>query len=142
MNMHCLVAVARCRVQTRRYHCLINHTQSQRPSLRVPLPPPRLEPRALYPALISPLVSEPAEDSPCHPSELSTRFLSRCISLPLSVARDTAGVPHRPAAIDTNLRNFFGPATCHRVTAHPPTGVPSRTAGDREGVQFADVGEG
>lgn len=36
MNMHCLVAVARCRVQTRRYHCLINHTQSQRPSLRVP----------------------------------------------------------------------------------------------------------
>lgn len=29
MNMHCLVAVARCRVQTRRYHCLINHTQSQ-----------------------------------------------------------------------------------------------------------------
>ena len=29
MNMHCLVAVARCRVQTRRYHCLINHTQSR-----------------------------------------------------------------------------------------------------------------
>lgn len=50
--------------------------------------------------------------------------------------------PTKPAAIDTNLRNFFGPATCHRVTAHPPTGVPSRTAGDREGVRFADVGEG
>lgn len=29
MNMHCLVPVARCRVQTRRYHCLINHTQSR-----------------------------------------------------------------------------------------------------------------
>ena len=31
MNMHCLVAVARCRVQTRRYHCLINHTQFHYP---------------------------------------------------------------------------------------------------------------
>lgn len=31
--MHCLVAVARCRVQTRRYHCLINHIQSHRPTL-------------------------------------------------------------------------------------------------------------
>lgn len=36
MNMHCLVAVARCRVQTRRYHCLINHTQSHRPTLCTP----------------------------------------------------------------------------------------------------------
>lgn len=86
MNMHCLVAVARCRVQTRRYHCLINHTQSQRPSLRVP-PSPRLEPRALYPALISPLVSEPAEDSPCHPSELSTRFLPLYFSPSLGCPR-------------------------------------------------------
>lgn len=33
MNMHCLVAVARCRVQTRRYHCLINHIQSHRLTL-------------------------------------------------------------------------------------------------------------
>lgn len=46
MNMHCLVAVARCRVQTRRYHCLINHTQSQRPSLRV-LPAPARAPRSV-----------------------------------------------------------------------------------------------
>lgn len=39
MNMHCLVAVARCRVQTRRYHCLINHIQSHRLTLcRPPLP--------------------------------------------------------------------------------------------------------
>lgn len=38
MNMHCLVAVARCRVQTRRYHCLINHIQSHRLTLcRLPL---------------------------------------------------------------------------------------------------------
>jgi len=39
MNMHCLVAVARCRVQTRRYHCLINHIQSHRLTLCHPLPP-------------------------------------------------------------------------------------------------------
>lgn len=41
MNMHCLVAVARCRVQTRRYHCLINHIQSHRLTL---CPPPSLPP--------------------------------------------------------------------------------------------------
>lgn len=42
MNMHCLVAVARCRVQTRRYHWLINHTQFSHtplsPSLFHPVP--------------------------------------------------------------------------------------------------------
>lgn len=40
MNMHCLVAVARCRVQTRRYHCLINHIQSHRLTLCLPPPTP------------------------------------------------------------------------------------------------------
>lgn len=50
MNMHCLVAVARCRVQTRRYHCLINHTQSHRSN---PGAPPR---RALPPLPRAPLV--------------------------------------------------------------------------------------
>lgn len=162
MNMHCLVAVARCRVQTRRYHCLINHTQSQRPTLHVPssrafypLLDPCPVPRSHHPA------RESAEDSPCHPSGLSLRVSSRCVSpslppslylsfyLYLSAFRDAAGVPYQAPAIDTNLRNFFGPSTCHRVTAHPRPGVPDllRTAvcrwgeGEgREGVRFTSVG--
>lgn len=52
MNMHCLVAVARCRVQTRRYHCLINHIQSHRPTL-CHLPPFPFT--VLFLALIIPL---------------------------------------------------------------------------------------
>lgn len=45
MNMHCLVPVARCRVQTRRYHCLINHTQSRWQPLPTPCSAAKL-PRA------------------------------------------------------------------------------------------------
>ena len=84
MNMHCLVAVARCRVQTRRYHCLINHIQSHRltlcrPPLFLDFPLftvlyPRV-PRSRSP--LSPL-SRRGEDPPRHPSELSARFPSSC----------------------------------------------------------------
>lgn len=60
MNMHCLVAVARCRVQTRRYHCLINHIQSHRLTL-CRTPPPRCPPfrRALSAFPRSPLSPPP-----------------------------------------------------------------------------------
>lgn len=71
MNMHCLVAVARCRVQTRRYHCLINHIQSHRLTLcpHFPLSPCSARvPR-------SPLSSPLSRREPCHPSELSPRIL-------------------------------------------------------------------
>lgn len=84
MNMHCLVAVARCRVQTRRYHCLINHIQSQRPTLRTPL-----SLHSILCVLCSPLSSPslsrgPAEDPPCHPSKLYNAFpLVVFLSLPL-----------------------------------------------------------
>lgn len=54
MNMHCLVAVARCRVQTRRYHCLINHIQSHRLTLW-PHFPFSFYPRSPFTALITPL---------------------------------------------------------------------------------------
>lgn len=115
MNMHCFVAVARCRVQTRRYHCLINHIQSQRPTLCTPFIVLGASPRSPFPALIT-----PHADSPCHSPELSARFLSSC-----SPSRPNFAAPlHRPAAIDTNLRNFFGPSICHRVTAHPRPSVP------------------
>lgn len=89
MNMHCLVAVARCRVQTRRYHCLINHTQSQRSTLRVP---PCFAP-ALYPALITPLGS-PQRTRRVIPQS-SPRVSSRCVPPPppLSFSRCPLGFP-------------------------------------------------
>lgn len=57
MNMHCLVAVARCRVQTRRYHCLINHIQSHRLTLCRPRFPfsPCFYRRSPFSTLITPL---------------------------------------------------------------------------------------
>lgn len=73
MNMHCLVAVARCRVQTRRYHCLINHIQSQRPTLRAPFSSHSI-PCVLRSPLLPSLCRGPAEDPPCHPTKLSTAF--------------------------------------------------------------------
>lgn len=73
MNMHCFAAVARCRVQTRRYHCLINHIQSQRPTLCTPFIVLGASPCSPFPALIT-----PHADSPCHSPGLSTRFLSSC----------------------------------------------------------------
>lgn len=126
MNMHCLVAVARCRVQTRRYHCLINHIQSQRLTLWPHFPLfAVLYPRSPFSALITPLAEE---HPPCHPSELSAHILPhRVIPLALSSPQSTRPMfPSRqPAAIDINLRNFFGAPTCHRVTALPSRpGVP------------------
>lgn len=68
MNMHCLVAVARCRVQTRRYHCLINHIQSHRPTL-CHLPPfPFTVPYPSRSSLSSSLSRTRRGDSLCHPS--------------------------------------------------------------------------
>lgn len=98
MNMHCLVAVARCRVQTRRYHCLINHIQSHR--LTLCRPPLFLDfPlfTVLYPRVPrsrSPLLplSRRGEDPPRHPSELSARFPSSCYpirSSPYSTSQST-----------------------------------------------------
>lgn len=86
MNMHCLMAVARCRVQTRRYHCLINHTQSHQTTLRT-----------LTSSHRTPFSSPSrkfAEDSPCHPSRPS-RFLSlgfHPLAIPpFTLPRDSAG---------------------------------------------------
>lgn len=79
MNMHCLVAVARCRVQTRRYHCLINHIQSHRPTL-FHLPPYlfTVSIASHVSSLSSSLSRTRRGDSPCHPSvELSMCSPSR-----------------------------------------------------------------
>lgn len=82
MNMHCLVAVARCRVQTRRYHCLINHIQSHRLTLWPHFPLfAVLYPRSPFSALIT-LLAE--EHPPCHPSELSARILPHRV-IPLAL---------------------------------------------------------
>lgn len=140
MNMHCLVAVARCRVQTRRYHCLINHIQSHRLTLCPHFPFP-LSTRVLRSPLSSPL----SRRGPCHPSELSARShsspLSRSLLRPRATPQPTLPrFPSRqPAAIDINLRNFFGASTCHRVTAHPQPGVPDAGAEIRRGMRFANV---
>lgn len=103
MNMHCLVAVARCRVQTRRYHCLINHIQSHRLTLcRLPaassLPPFRRALPAFPRSPLSPPLTRrgPAvssrrtfrarSPSSCYLARSSPRFrlrspLSRCSPL-------------------------------------------------------------
>lgn len=100
MNMHCLVAVARCRVQTRRYHCLINHIQSHRLTLRR-TPPPRCPLFAvlypLFPVLRSRRRPSRGEDPPCHPAELSARVLPRrVISLASASAVHSPAVPLSP----------------------------------------------
>lgn len=135
MNMHCLVAVARCRVQTRRYHCLINHIQSHR-AHPVWLPPPispfspcSIRAHSPFSALITPLAERgPAVSSlralrafsliSCYPTRSTPRSSLRGPLFPLFL------FPLSRAAIDINLRNFFGASTCHRVTAHPQPGVP------------------
>lgn len=100
MNMHCLVAVARCRVQTRRYHCLINHIQSHRLTL-CRTPPPRCPLFAvlypLFPVLRSRHPSR-GEDPPCHPAELSpSRVLPRRV-ISLAPLLASASAVHSPAA--------------------------------------------
>lgn len=115
MNMHCFVAVARCRVQTRRYHCLINHIQSQRPTLCTPFIVLDASPR-------SPLSSPLTRTRRVIPRGAFHAFPLIVFSLtPPGLSPDLLPSPHQPAAIDTNLRNFFGLSTC-RVTARP--GVP------------------
>lgn len=109
MNMHCLVAVARCRVQTRRYHCLINHIQSHRVHpVWLPFPPPPHFPRfrrALSARVPRSPLSSPLswrEDPPCHPSELSAHSpSSRVIALapllaPLRAVRSSRYFSSRP----------------------------------------------
>lgn len=156
MNMHCLVAVARCRVQTRRYHCLINHIQSHRLTLCLPPPTP---PSPFRPCSTriprSPLPSSPlSRRGPAVSSlralrafsliVLSHSLLSSPLSLPLFSAPRSPlfrrSLSRRPAAIDINLRNFFGASTCHRVTAHPQPGVPGLGA-EYAGMRFAGVTE-
>lgn len=128
MNMHCLVAVARCRVQTRRYHCLINHIQSHRAH---PVCPPLspFSPCSIRSPL-SPLSSPRSRRGPAVSSLRALRafsliVLSHSLSSPRSSPRSTLPLfPSRQlAAIDINLRNFFGASTCHRVIAHPRPGV-------------------
>lgn len=152
MNMHCLVAVARCRVQTRRYHCLINHIQSHRFTLCPPalsLHPPPFSPfrRAVptFPVLRFHHPSRrrgPAVSSLKALRAFSLIVLSRSLrSLALLRSPLTRCFPSRqPATIDINLRNFFfGASTCHRVTAHPQPGVPDAGA-ECAGMRFAGRG--
>lgn len=100
-----------------------------------------LYPRSPFSALIIPLAEE---HPPCHPSELSAHILPhrvRLVPLALSSPQSTRPMfPSRqPAAIDINLRNFFGASTCHRVTALPSRpGVPdAREGGIRGRMWFA-----
>lgn len=85
MNMHCLVAVARCRVQTRRYHCLINHIQSHRLTLRRALPPLTLFVRASTNVPRSPSSSPLSRRGPAVSSLRALRPLS-LVALSLSLS--------------------------------------------------------
>lgn len=78
MNMHCLLAVARCRVQTRRYHCLINHTQSHRTTLRI------FSRLALYPVLITPRANSPRTRRVI-PPRVSPQWISTLSLSPLAL---------------------------------------------------------
>lgn len=93
MNMHCFVAVARCRVQTRRYHWLINHIQSHRFTLCRPPPLPLFA--ALYPRVPVLRSRHPTrgEDPSCHPAELSVCSLP---SSPFSHSLLSAECPTLP----------------------------------------------
>lgn len=132
MNMHCSVAVARCRVQTRRYHCLINHIQSHRPTL-CHLPPFPFT--VLFLALIIPL-ADPQRSLAVSSLWSSLHVFSLSLSFPAFPQFHSfalSSLPTSPAAIDTNLRNFFGASTCHRVTAHSRPSVCSMCARDIPG---------
>lgn len=88
MNMHCLVAVARCRVQTRRYHCLINHIQSHRLTLcRLPLLAAPFSPCSArfspFSALAAPRAARTRRVIPQNfPRAFSLAVLSRSLSSP------------------------------------------------------------
>lgn len=150
MNMHCLVAVARCRVQTRRYHCLINHIQSHRLTLcRLPLLAAPFSPCSTrfspFSALAAPHAERTRRVIPQNfPRAFSLVVLSRSLLSSLPPPQSTLPLfPSRqPAAIDINLRNFFGASTCHRVTVHPRPDVPDAGA-EYAGMRLAGVtGEG
>lgn len=140
MNMHCFVAVARCRVQTRRYHCLINHIQSQRPTLCTPFIVLGASPRSPFPALITPHARTRRVIPRSFPRVSSHRVLPDASPGPRPLTVRPLPSPHQPAAIDTNLRNFFGPSTCHRVTAHPRPDVPD-VCEVYEEIRFANADE-
>lgn len=143
MNMHCLVAVARCRVQTRRYHCLINHIQSHRLTL-CPSASPFSRALSAFPALVTPLAERTTVSSlGALPRILPHRVIPFRFSPRSSPQSAPPPFPSRQlAAIDINLRNFFGTSTCHRVTAHPQPGVPDADA-EYVGMRFAGImGEG
>lgn len=93
MNMHCFEAVARCRVQTRRYHCLINHIQSHRFTLCPHFPFSPCSTRVSR----SPLSSSPppSRRGPCHPSELSARS-------PSSRVLSHSPLPSLPSAVHSS----------------------------------------
>lgn len=124
MNMHCLVAVARCRVQTRRYHCLINHIQSHRLTLCRPRFPfsPCFYRRSPFSTLIIPLAERtrrviPQSSPPALPHLVVPLALALLPPLRNLLSR------HSPLANRPQLTLiyviFFGASTCHRVTAHP-----------------------
>lgn len=112
-----------------------------------PVPPLPLFCRALpsFPVLRSHHPSR-GEDPPCHPRALRTFSLIVLSHSLLSSLPPQSTLPlfpsRQPAAIDINLRNFFGASTCHRVTVHPQPGVPDASA-EYAGMRFASVmGEG
>lgn len=132
MNMHCFAAVARCRVQTRRYHCLINHTQFHRPTLCTPLPPFSARPLvAIHPSFPrSPLLPRLVRIVPVASSLALSVISSLAVSSspppppPLSFRSSRPAIPERPnerpqltLIYVIFFRDVF--ATCRRVTAHP-----------------------
>lgn len=152
MNMHCLVAVARCRVQTRRYHCLINHIQSHRLTLcRLPLLAAPFSPCSArfspFSALAAPRAARTRRVIPQNfpRAVLPRRVISLALlsSLPPPQSTHPLFPSRQPAAIDINLRNFFGASTCHRVTVHPRPDVPDAGAGVRgDAARGCNGGEG
>lgn len=95
---------------------------------RSPLSPP-LARRG--PAVSSRRTFRARSPSSCYLARSSPRFrlrgpLSRCFP------------SRQPAAIDINLRNFFGASTCHRVTAHSQPDVPDAGA-EYAGMRLAGV---
>lgn len=109
MNMHCLVAVARCRVQTRRYHCLINHIQSQRPILRAPFSSHSIPCVLCSPLLPSPIPLSRTRRGPAVSShEALHRVSSRRVfylSLPPPLCTPPIPAVHHPLSLPPAGRN-------------------------------------
>lgn len=127
MNMHCLVAVARCRVQTRRYHCLINHIQSQRPTLRAPFSSHSIPCVLRSPLLPSAIPLSRTRRGPAVSSHGALHRVSsrRVFYLSLPLPPCTPPIPaDTPSTVSPTSRPqltliyviFFGASTCYRVT--------------------------